>query len=96
VWSWTFSDRIVVQDLGRKIAEGDPYEVRSNPQVIGAYWERRLRQAGQLEGEGVKEWRRARHSPDCSCGMRSARSSQGRHAGEGPRHLADLQFGPTR
>jgi branched-chain amino acid transport system ATP-binding protein len=31
------SDRIVVLDLGRKIAEGTPTEVRSNPQVIGAY-----------------------------------------------------------
>ena len=31
------SDRIVVLDLGRKIAEGTPTEVRSNPQVIQAY-----------------------------------------------------------
>ena len=31
------SDRIVVLDLGRKIAEGTPTEVRSNPQVISAY-----------------------------------------------------------
>jgi branched-chain amino acid transport system ATP-binding protein len=31
------SDRIVVLDLGSKIAEGTPTEVRSNPQVIQAY-----------------------------------------------------------
>jgi branched-chain amino acid transport system ATP-binding protein len=31
------SDRLVVLDLGRKIAEGAPAEVRSHPQVIKAY-----------------------------------------------------------
>jgi branched-chain amino acid transport system ATP-binding protein len=31
------SDRIVVLDYGRKLAEGSPADIRSNPDVINAY-----------------------------------------------------------
>ena len=31
------SDRVIVLDYGRKIADGPPDEVRSNPDVIAAY-----------------------------------------------------------
>lgn len=33
----TLSDRIFVMDYGKKIAEGNPEEIRSNPEVIKAY-----------------------------------------------------------
>jgi branched-chain amino acid transport system ATP-binding protein len=31
------SDRVIVMAEGRVIADGDPHEVRSDPQVIDAY-----------------------------------------------------------
>ena len=33
----SLSDRIVVLDLGKKLAEGRPQEVAENPEVITAY-----------------------------------------------------------
>jgi len=31
------SDRVIVLDYGRKIADGPPDEVRANPEVVAAY-----------------------------------------------------------
>jgi branched-chain amino acid transport system ATP-binding protein len=31
------ANRIIVLDFGRKIAEGSPQEIKTNPEVISAY-----------------------------------------------------------
>ncbi len=42
----TISERVIVLDHGRKIAEGTPQEVTSNPEVVSAYLGRRSGNAG--------------------------------------------------
>jgi branched-chain amino acid transport system ATP-binding protein len=44
----TVSDRVIVMDGGRIIAEGDPQSVRTDPAVIEAYLGRR-REGGSAE-----------------------------------------------
>jgi branched-chain amino acid transport system ATP-binding protein len=47
------SDRVMVMDEGKKIAEGAGEEVRRDPNVIEAYLGHGLSQATQLEPEEV-------------------------------------------
>jgi len=34
---WDVCDRVIFMDAGRKVSEGPPHEVRSDPRVIEAY-----------------------------------------------------------
>ena len=69
------SDRVAVLDMGQKIADGTPDEVRANPRVIKAY-------LGETEETTTDvrrfPWLRAR-SPDC-CSATRATSTTGRRS----------------
>ena len=72
------SDRVAVLDMGQKIAQGTPDEVRANPQVIKAY-----------SGDAKARDGRAGDAPRLSAQRAGVRESPG-HPREGSRDLADV------
>ena len=80
------SDRVAVLDMGQKIAEGTPDEVRANPEVIRAY-------LGEAKNGGRRGLSRDVAQARPAERPRAARPPG--HAREGPGDLADVHVGPV-